>query len=301
MRRSPAFLLLVLSLGLSLAACGQLPRPFEPGDKQANPLLLPPEGLELLVLQPTGLVPALPDGGAAYLARGLSMGGIKASAISRAATGADLRVHVSSRRLDADREELQIEWEVVSQEGAHRGSQNQEIVAPVGAWQKGTPWVLVAVAEVAADKLATLVAGPEQAVEVAAEAPQATAGPAVPTLAVGRIGGAPGDGDRSLGEALVLLLAQQGYRVQPADQAAVPGQVIVEGQVAVGAAEAGRQPISLTWIVLDAADGSELGRLEQKNQIQAGSLDGAWGETAVYAAMGAVDGINDILKRTGRR
>jgi len=291
--------LLLAALLLALAGCGQLPRPFEPPDKQANPLLVPPEGLALLVLRPTGVVPTLDDGGASLLAKGLQLGGIKASSVSRPATGADLRVHVISRQLDSEREQLQLEWQVLSPEGAQRGSQRQEIVAPAGAWADGDAWVLVAVAEVAANKLVPLVAGPEPA--EAAKLPPAQQAAPLPSIMIGRITGAPGDGNERLGESLVVLLAKQGYRMVQQEQAeSQPGQVLVEGQVSLGPPEAGEQPIALTWVVLDAVDGAELGRLEQKNRVPAGSLDGDWGETAVFAAMGAVEGIENILERTGR-
>lgn len=285
---------LALALLLSLGACGKLPRPFEQGDKQANPLLLPPEGGELLVQRPTGVVPGLDDGGAALLAEGLTRGGVEASAVDRTAIGADLKVHVARSLVSPSKERLLISWEVLSPSGVARGEARQDLIAPIGAWAAGDPRVLIAVAEDAAPKLAPLVSGPDP---TAQEVPLSPSGQPVPSLVVGLIEGAPGDGDRRLGEALVLLLAQQGIEVlrEPS-----PDELLVEGRIALDPPQGGQQRIALTWIVRDGLDGPVLGEVTQENKIPSGSLDGAWGETAVFAATGAVEGIRDVLRRKNR-
>ncbi|MEO1191391.1 MAG: hypothetical protein AAFY02_06525 [Pseudomonadota bacterium] len=296
--------LLVVSL-LLLGGCGKLPRPFEQGDKLANPLLLPPEGGNLLVQRPLGLVPGLPDGGASLLATGLSDGGIPASAESRSAIGADVEVTVARSPLNQISERLTIFWRVFSPSGALRGETRQDVVAPLGAWGAGEAEVLLMAARAAAPQLAPLVSGvdpsarPSTAVASAAPGGEeaADAGPPVPSIAVGLIQGAPGDGDTSLGEALVLQLAQQGFRMhrEPA-----PGVLLVEGTIEVSAPAEGAQRVVLTWIVKDGLDGDILGDVQQANDVPRGSLDGPWGETALFAAMGAAEGITDLLRRSGR-
>ncbi len=287
--------LLLLILLLALTACGDLPRPFKAGDKQANPLLVPPEGGELLVQRPTGLVPGLDDGGAALLAEGLTLGGVKASAVGRSAIGADLQVHVDSVPMNRANERLLISWEVISPSGALRGETRQDLVAPVGAWANGDPRVLLAVAQDAAPKLAPLVSGPDPTATSALAA--APTNQPVPLIAVGTIQGAPGDGDQRLGEAIQTLLVQQGFRLMPEP---APNLLLVEGQIKVGISIDDQQKVSLSWIVREGLDGAELGTVTQENLVPAGSLDGAWGQTAVYAAEGAVQGILDVLRRKGR-
>ncbi|GAB5467843.1 MAG: hypothetical protein Kilf2KO_08730 [Rhodospirillales bacterium] len=298
---------LLLTVGL-LPGCGKLPRPFELGDKQVNPLLVPPEGGNLLVQRPSGLVPILPDGGAALLAEGLSDGGVTASAELRNAIGADLEIHVARSPVNSATERLLISWRVISPSGVARGEARQDLTAPVGAWTAGDPEILMAVARDAAPKLAPLVSGSDPtALPVAERDPGAAVdddlaelrdeGPAVPTIAVGLIEGAPGDGDARLGEALVMQLAQQGFRML---REPTPDALLVEGKVEVSPPAEGAQRVVLSWTVKSGLDGEILGDIQQANDVPRGSLDGPWGETALFAAMGAAEGITDLLRRMGR-
>lgn len=288
-------LFLVVALGLLLSACGKLPRPFELGDKQVNPLLVPPEGGELMVQRPTGLESALEDAGAALLAEGLTRGGVEASAKGRSAIGADLLVHVQRAPVSPAKERLLISWEVFSPSGVLRGEARQDLVVPAGAWSAGDPDILLAAAEEAAPKLAPLVSGAERDVKVASLEPAASA--PIPEMAVGLIQGAPGSGDKELGEALVLQLAQQGIRLIREPN---PEKLLVEGQITLGPPQEGQQEIRLVWTVKDGLDGDVLGTAEQENVIPAGSLDGRWGEVASMVARGAVEGIVAVLQRKGK-
>ncbi len=289
--------LLVLGLGLSLlvTGCGKLPRPFELGDKQVNPLLVPPEGGELMVRRPTGLESALEDAGAALLAEGLTRGGVEASADGRSAIGADLLVHVQRAPVSPAKERLLISWEVFSPSGVLRGETRQDLVVPVGAWSAGDPDLLLAAAEDAAPQLAPLVSGAERDVRVASLEPESSA--PIPEMAVGLIQGAPGSGKKELGEALVLQLAQAGIRLIREPQ---PDKLLVEGQITMGAPQEGQQEISLVWTVKEGLDGAVLGSVEQQNVIPAGSLNGRWGEVASLVARGAVEGVVAVLQRKGK-
>ena len=44
-------------------------------------------------------------------------------------------------------------------------------------------------------------------------------------------------------------------------------------------------------------DGKTLGVIKQANEVEAGSLDGGWGETAGFAAEAAATGIYDLIKK----
>ncbi len=263
------------------------------GDKQANPLLVPPEGGELLVRRPTGLESALEDAGASILAEGLKRGGVEASTVSRSAIGADLLVHVERAPVGLDKERLFISWEVLSPSGVRRGEARQDLVAPIGAWASGDPTILLAAAEEAAPQLAPLVSGSERDVRVANLQQEKTSLP-VPEMAVGRIEGAPGSGDTELGQALVMQLAQQGIRLIGEPR---PDRMLVDGTIEMGAPKDGQQSIKLLWVVREGLDGEVLGRVEQENVIPAGSLDGRWGDIATLAARGAVEGIVSVLRQ----
>ena len=103
--------------------------------------------------------------------------------------------------------------------------------------------------------------------------------------------GAPGDGSKSLTAAIQRELVGKGISI-----AERPTNVAyrVEGSVTVGDAKDGRQPIHIEWLVRDP-QGKKLGTVSQKNEIPAGSLDGAWEGTADQAAGAAAQGIVKLL------
>ena len=69
----------------------------------------------------------------------------------------------------------------------------------------------------------------------------------------------------------------------------------VEGTVTLGPPREGKQPINIEWLVRDP-QGKKLGTVSQKNEIEAGSLDQAWGQTADMAAAAAAQGIIKLMQ-----
>ncbi|MEL6298891.1 MAG: hypothetical protein AAFQ45_10010 [Pseudomonadota bacterium] len=108
-----------------------------------------------------------------------------------------------------------------------------------------------------------------------------------------RVSGAPGDGSTSLARALSKELSGQGVSMvnSPTAQA-----YKVTGKVVVGTARSGKQPIQIDWDVRDPK-GANLGTVSQKNEIPAGSLNGAWGRTADAAAGAAAQGIMRLIRQ----
>ncbi len=123
---------------------------------------------------------------------------------------------------------------------------------------------------------------------------------AAPTLAVAvpRVAGAPGDGPTALARALQNELRKSGIAL--ASGRTVAGAHRVEGKVLVGAAKAGKQPISIDWVVKDPS-GVKLGTVSQNNEIPAGSLNGEWGPTAGAAAAAAAQGIVRLLPKNAAK
>jgi len=120
-----------------------------------------------------------------------------------------------------------------------------------------------------------------------------------PPVMIPAISGAPGDGNLSLTRAVRSLLEQQGVAVidpnLPPDGFVPERAYTLRGAVGMGAPmPEGAQPIAITWD-LYSPTGAHLGNVAQQNMIQAGSLDGPWGEVAIYAAMGATEGILTLL------
>jgi len=112
-----------------------------------------------------------------------------------------------------------------------------------------------------------------------------------------KVTGAPGDGSVFLARALAAELGKNGVALTLSQT----GQAFkVDGKVAMGPPKSGKQAIQIDWIVRDAK-GSQLGTVSQKNDIPAGSLNGAWGRTASAAAGAAAQGILRLMREQQKK
>ncbi len=102
--------------------------------------------------------------------------------------------------------------------------------------------------------------------------------------------GAPGDGNAALANAMRQELQQAGV------SSGSPGQkgYTVAGKVSAGPVKDGKQSIKIDWRVSDPAGGL-LATVSQNNEIQAGALDGTWGNIASDAAQGAASRIKQLI------
>ncbi len=111
--------------------------------------------------------------------------------------------------------------------------------------------------------------------------------------------GAPGDGNRILPRILAGMIDAAGFPAGLGSAVATdlrPGTVQIAGQVGVTPVpgDPSTEQVQMTWQVLDHA-GRVMGTVAQQNLVPAGLLDGGWGDNAVFAAQGALDGIMDLL------
>lgn len=113
-----------------------------------------------------------------------------------------------------------------------------------------------------------------------------------PVLYVPIVRGAPGDGAESLSFAIQEELVRMGFEVLPTENGA---NYIVRGDAKLSPAQAGSQVIFLTWS-LERRNGEQVGQIQQRNRIKAGSLNGAWGSTAPLAAKGGAQGVLKLLR-----
>jgi hypothetical protein len=135
------------------------------------------------------------------------------------------------------------------------------------------------------------------AVETPAATPaklKAAAAPAELTALVPAVTGAPGDGKTSLTEAMKRALSGQGIKLV---STAKPGTYKIQGRVEVGPAANGQQPITIRWVVVDPAGKQMEKTVVQNNNIEAGTLDGAWGEIAEQAAGAAAAEVTKLLQK----
>jgi len=105
--------------------------------------------------------------------------------------------------------------------------------------------------------------------------------------------GAPGNGNAALTQAIYTDLKSHELPF-----ALTPGLAshYIQGVVDVAVRSATQEHVTIVWVVSNA-EGDEIGRVSQRNDIVRGSLHGDWGETAVYAAHGGLEGVLAILER----
>lgn len=128
---------------------------------------------------------------------------------------------------------------------------------------------------------------PAHPVQTASAAPQELVA-VVPTVS-----GAPGDGKTSLSDAMKKALGRQGIKLASSGA----GAYKIQGQVELGAVSNGQQPITIRWVVIDPSGKQMEKTVVQNNKINAGSLDGAWGEVAEQAAGAAASEVTKLLSK----
>jgi hypothetical protein len=140
-----------------------------------------------------------------------------------------------------------------------------------------------------ASAVQTPAAAPARPVQTASVSPNGEVVAIVPLVA-----GAPGDGKTALSEAMKRALGRQGIKLAAAS---APGLYKIQGQVELGAAANGEQPIKITWIVYDPS-GKQIDKsVVQSNRIAAGSLDKAWGDIADLVAGPAAAEVTKLLTK----
>ena len=142
----------------------------------------------------------------------------------------------------------------------------------------------------ATPETASLAAAVEVPVPTKAKAPAAAEVVAI----VPAVTGAPGDGKTALADAMKRALKGQGIKLV---SAAKPGTYKIQGQVELGEAQNGQQPITIRWAVIDPAGKQMEKTVVQNNKITAGSLDGTWGEIADQAAGAAASEVTKLLQK----
>ena len=295
---------LLVALLVVLAACEQLPQPFQPV-KETAVVSTRIEQSRIAVLPPQAdgseaALPGNPRLAAEILAQALSDLGLLAT--PGHASGKMRRLKTVMRVVEdpaapQSHETVEVQWTLFDSNGFQIDSASERFTLLTSAWDAGSPEVLQEVASVAAPRIAAFVEGPE--VRQAATLPETDARiPGFPgaRLVVLPVEGAPGDGSESLRRALERQLTLAGL---PTADSPATGDLVIRGEVAMGPPEQGLQDIAITWTLEEAGRTSSLGEIDQANRVPAGSLDGSWGPAAEGAAQGAADGLFDLLERLG--
>ena len=274
-----AGLCLLLLLLSALSACGELPRPFQPAAKAVNLKQLNHEA-SIVIQQPEG-APASAEFGM-ELAKALQMRGLRAT--TDANGGANLLLgNAEVIPLDDGLEVVFLQLSLADGEGQEIARVEEQAAFPQGGWANGDGEMFSQLAERTAASLAEqLGLGEPQSADT-------TRGHVIVMPVVGP----DGEVDETLTGALKAQLRRRSIAL-----AGVPGprDVTVEGAVSLDPLEPGWQQVALVWRVVGAADGEELGTVDQGNRIPEGTLDDGWGPSSSLVAAGAAAGISQILQ-----
>jgi hypothetical protein len=278
----------LLSLMLLTGCTGDPLSAFQPDAPFSNPLLQPGLRGGINVPRVDGLPLTATDTGA-DLAEAVAQAMRDAEIAALEAPAANGRFALLGRfdpRSDpAGR--IAVAWTLVDDKGEEvRHFATERPGDPAGVWMKSMAGELVAAINRYTIEAEGLPPPPDE----------------MPKLTIVAIDGAPGAGGRALASALEYHLKQAGLTVSDTveDQGAlILGHVAVTPSKAPGAA-ASRDTLSLAWTVM-RPNGSELGTIQQANDIPKGMLDGAWGDLAFLIAEGAAEGIVDLLRETSGR
>lgn len=276
------FLLGAFALGL--AACQPLPQPFKPEAKgpSVSPLIKPTGETSVFVPPVAGLPADASSALAAALAEALAEREIPASANARNALSSLLNVS-----LEPEGVITRWHWSKRAPDGTTEDGGQQRL--NLGAERlAGTDAALMkrtasAMAEIIAAKLNE---GLPQDV---------ASGPT--KLSLLDCDGAPGDGNRSLRQALREILILAGLPPVPEPASA---DYLVACSVRVWQDSPDSERVTIEWALL-APDGRRLGEVKQANRIPRGQLSQAWGNTAHIIAQGGWQGLSQIIESRRRQ
>jgi hypothetical protein len=276
-------------VALLAAACGPLPRPFQPApETSSNPLVREAATSGIWIQPIDGATGPMSKLLGAALAENFKNQNIPAVT----AAGANSRYRLKGKAaINRDDPSLPyvvlIHWTLYDFGGQAIGQETQGVPGTRQDWDLGSPKIIAAVGEEGSEIIAALIDRDDETLK-----------PVKPRLAglwVSPIESAPGDGNMSLTRAIKTAIKGAGIAVAQERRHA---EFILEGRFRLDAAKENLKKVQITWVVL-TADGREIGRATQKNLVEAGTFQGPWGEVATLVADAALEGIQGVLQAAG--
>ncbi|WP_258549212.1 hypothetical protein [Thalassospira profundimaris] len=318
------FLTVVMLAGF-LAACGEVPRPFEGAGRAGSPELLDVPDAQTVKVD---IATDLPGGAARHLARAmvraLRAGDIAAYSDDPSPGKYVLHPNVIARLDQTGQAHVDVTWLLYNSQGLAIDSMSNSGQITAQSWFAGGPTgpedgtmnvppdIARKIAKLsgeeskpddpAAREFDALVKAPAAWVLAKISGDRPSMVMAKPLkVALIEFAGAPGDGNEALKRSARAFLQAKGITV---DDDIGPQTIVLSASVNVtpvkkakGTPELDR--VSIDWGLLDDS-GHELGQMSQNNAVPHGKLDQKWGSVASLAAQAAVDALEGALGQIAR-
>jgi len=282
---------IALALLLLVAACGDLPRPYQgqPGATARRLAQPPPARLAIPPSYSTYLPSIASKPFSEALANALQSRAVPA--VADYAKSGDWRIDLGvTTRGDM----TMPTFTVVDPSGNRKGTEEGKPL-PTEVWRKGSPAVLKEVAEEAAPRVLALM----ERVEAARRQsdPNSLYNRNARVMVV-PVTGAPGDGNVTLTRLMRDKLAKLGPVVQ---ETATGSDFTLSAKVDYAPLTPKTHRIEIVWLLHDPRN-NEVGHIVQLNEVPNGLLDKFWGDVAVVVTDEASGAIRDvIMTQSGRR
>lgn len=283
-----ALIAAALAIGLLLAGCGQLPKPFksDPGGGAESPLVALQDSVGVIVVPIEGAPPGVAGPLADIMAAELRRANVPATTNAIVASAFLLEGNARFVPAAGGRGTVLIDWRVTDRDGSvieQLATRNQVFQSD---WQAAKRISMNAVSEAAVPRIADAM---QTKYPTAAQTKR-------PTIAVVAVDGAPGDGNEALQKAFTAVLKNAGLPVAP-----VPVDAVIQifGKVKVSPQSAAHEKLEIEWILRESG-GREIGRMTQSNAVEKGRATAQWGPLAYDVTFAMIDSIADILQTIER-
>lgn len=277
-------LCLVLAAGLTLAGCGELPRPFQPGPRDGVDLLSRLQDSRGVTVAPVyDAPPAVSTPLAERLAAAFRKQDVPATAQGALVNGFLLEGWSRLENEADGRADLAIDWRLTDPAGNEVAQSETRRQVRLVEWTGGAAPLLDTIAAAAAPGFLTALIG---------DAPAPTVAPAR-SVAIA-VTGAPGDGNDALRRAFASVLRNAGL---PTAASPATATVRLSGKVELAHASDSEDNVKLTWTLRDAAADKEIAVMTQENRVPRDRLSGRWGALAFDVALAMRDDIIAAVRR----